>query len=240
MANQFPTTLNDWEPEETIESAWADSLEAKIGVDNSAVVTSLDYLLKNSASSNPGHKHTLAQGATDVTASAAELNTLDGYLGNVGDLNILQGLAAAGLTTTELGYVNGVTSSIQAQINTNITAIGLNTTHRTSDGSDHAYIDQDVTSGSSPTFNNDNFTATSNKNYVTDAEKTVIGNTSGTNTGDNAANSSTHYIGTTEVALNRASAPLTLAGITLTTPNRNSISDNTYKCYRITFNWISR
>jgi len=42
---------------------------------------------------------------------------------------------------------------------------------------------------------------------------------SGTNTGDNAANSSSHFIGTTSVALNRASAPLTLAGITLTTPD---------------------
>ena len=42
---------------------------------------------------------------------------------------------------------------------------------------------------------------------------------SGTNTGDNAANSSSTYIGTTQVALNRASAALTLAGITLTTPD---------------------
>lgn len=37
---------------------------------------------------------------------------------------------------------------------------------------------------------------------------------SGTNTGDNAANSSTMYIGTTAVALNRASAALVLTGIT--------------------------
>ncbi len=42
---------------------------------------------------------------------------------------------------------------------------------------------------------------------------------SGTNTGDNAANSSTMFIGTTSVALNRSSAALTLAGITLTTPD---------------------
>ena len=48
--------------------------------------------------------------------------------------------------------------------------------------------------------------------------KTILGST-GTNTGDNAANSSSHYIGTTAVALNRASAALTLAGITLTTPD---------------------
>lgn len=49
-------------------------IEAKLGVDGSAVATSIDYLLKNTASSNPGHKHTLANGATDVTATAAEVN----------------------------------------------------------------------------------------------------------------------------------------------------------------------
>jgi len=53
-------------------------LEVKVGIDSSAVATSLDYLLKNTSSSNPGHKHTLADGATDVTASAAELNLIDG------------------------------------------------------------------------------------------------------------------------------------------------------------------
>jgi len=35
-------------------------------------------------------------------------------------------------------------------------AIALNTTHRTSDGTDHTYIDQDVTIGSSPTFDGTN------------------------------------------------------------------------------------
>jgi hypothetical protein len=57
------------------------------------------------------------------------------------------------------------------------------------------------------------------KRYCTDAQKTIIGNTSGTNSGDGAANSSSTYIGTTQVALNRTSGALTLAGITLTTPN---------------------
>jgi hypothetical protein len=49
----------------------------------------------------------------------------------------------------------------------------------------------------------------------------------GTNTGDNAANSSSTYIGTTQVALNRASAALTLAGITLTTPDIGTPSAGT-------------
>lgn len=66
-----------------------EALETKVGINNSAVATSIDYLLKSTSSSNPGHKHTLANGATDVTASAAELN-----------------------------YVKGVTSDIQTQLNT--------------------------------------------------------------------------------------------------------------------------
>jgi hypothetical protein len=78
------------------------------------------------------------------------------------------------------------------------------------------------------------------KRYCTDAQKTVIGNTSGTNTGDNATNSQysglaaskadvgqTFYIGTTQVAINRTSAALTLAGLTLTTPNIGTPSAGT-------------
>jgi hypothetical protein len=38
-------------------AAHLNNLEAKVGTDNSAVVTSLDYLLKNAGSIDPGHKH---------------------------------------------------------------------------------------------------------------------------------------------------------------------------------------
>ncbi len=50
-----------------------------------------------------------------VTATAAELNTLDGITASVAELNVLDGIPAT-LTATELGYVDGVTSSIQTQI----------------------------------------------------------------------------------------------------------------------------
>ena len=49
-----------------------------------------------------------------VTASTAELNILDGVTADANELNILDG---ATLTTTELNYVDGVTSSIQTQLN---------------------------------------------------------------------------------------------------------------------------
>lgn len=55
--------------------------------------------------SDTGHTHTLAN-VTDVTASAAELNTLDGITA----------------TTTELNYTDGVTSSIQTQLNSKISS----------------------------------------------------------------------------------------------------------------------
>jgi len=60
------------------------------------------------------------------------------------------------------------------------TAVPLNTTHRTSDGSDHSFIDQSVVSGASPTFNGANFTGIPdgalNTDYVEVAGDTMTGN----------------------------------------------------------------
>jgi len=49
-----------------------------------------------------------------VTATAAELNILDGVTATAAELNILDGVTA---TATELNYVDGVTSAIQTQLN---------------------------------------------------------------------------------------------------------------------------
>jgi len=64
-----------------------EALETKVGIDSSADTDSIDYKLKSTSSSNPGHKHTLANGATDITASAAELNLLDGISAIDSDLS---------------------------------------------------------------------------------------------------------------------------------------------------------
>lgn len=63
---------------------------------------------------------------SDVTASASEVNVLDGITASTSELNILDGVTATtseinildGLTatTTELNYVDGVTSDIQTQL----------------------------------------------------------------------------------------------------------------------------
>lgn len=50
-----------------------------------------------------------------VTATAAELNTLDGVTATAAEINILDGVTA---TTTEINYIEGVTSPIQTQLNT--------------------------------------------------------------------------------------------------------------------------
>lgn len=128
-----------------------EALEAKVGVDSSAVTTSLDYLVKNTSSSDPGHKHTLANGATDVTASATELN-----------------------------YVDGVTSAIQTQLDAkvdeNAAITGATKTKITYDAKGLVTAGADATTA--------DIAASTDKNYVTDAQAVVIGNTSGTNTGD--------------------------------------------------------
>jgi len=73
----FPTVITNVVAGVTeIQAKHINNIEAKVGIDGSAVVTSLDYLLKNAASINPGHGHTLAA-LTDVTALPAELNLLD-------------------------------------------------------------------------------------------------------------------------------------------------------------------
>jgi microcystin-dependent protein len=51
-----------------------------------------------------------------ATLSTAELNILDGVTATAAEINILDGVIAS---TAELNYVDGVTSSIQTQINTN-------------------------------------------------------------------------------------------------------------------------
>lgn len=54
------------------------ALETKVGVDGSAVTTSLDYLLKNTGSSNPGHKHSFSS-LSDFSVSVVANNQILKY-----------------------------------------------------------------------------------------------------------------------------------------------------------------
>lgn len=99
MATSFPTGLQNLDPtrggnndplstpnhvdHHQLEDDTIEALQTKVGINSSADTNSIDYKLTNTSSSNPGHKHTLANGATDVTATATELNYVDGVTSNI-------------------------------------------------------------------------------------------------------------------------------------------------------------
>ena len=74
----------------------------------------------------------LILGGTTVTATAAELNIMDGVTATTAELNILDGVTADATelnildgvtaTTAELNYVDGVTSAIQTQLDAKVTS----------------------------------------------------------------------------------------------------------------------
>jgi hypothetical protein len=93
----------------------------------------------------PSHSGLHTSENEEIDAIAAEL----GLVPSGGSATVvlrLDGIdTAVGLNTAKTSY-------------TDAAAVGLNTTHRTSNGTDHGYIDQDVTSGSSPVLNASNMT----------------------------------------------------------------------------------
>ena len=52
-----------------------------------------------------------------ITSNVTELNTLDGITADVTELNLLDGVTA---TTAEINYVDGVTSNVQTQIDSKV------------------------------------------------------------------------------------------------------------------------
>jgi len=63
----------------------------------------------------------LKLGGTLVTATAAELNIMDGVTATKDELNLMDGVTA---TTAELNHTDGVTSNIQTQLNARLTSVG--------------------------------------------------------------------------------------------------------------------
>jgi hypothetical protein len=94
-------------------------------------------------------------------------------------------IGAGAVDNTEFGYLNGVTSAIQTQLDSkvdeNAAITAATKTKITYDAKGLVTVGADATTA--------DIADSLNKRYVTDAQATVIGNTSGTNTGDNATNS---------------------------------------------------
>lgn len=61
---------------ESAQNSGISALENAVGITGSTDTNSLTYKLTSSSQSNPGHKHTLAQGATDITKSATIVNAV--------------------------------------------------------------------------------------------------------------------------------------------------------------------
>jgi len=93
---------------------------------NTALDTIVDGINGTSGTIAPDLSKLTING-TDVTATAAELNKLDGVTATTAELNILDGVTATTAelnvldgvvaTTAEINYLDGVTSPIQTQIN---------------------------------------------------------------------------------------------------------------------------
>ena len=58
---------------------------------------------------------------TAISATAAQLNVMASVTSTATELNVLDGIPA-GLTATEIGYSDGVTSAIQTQLGTKLTS----------------------------------------------------------------------------------------------------------------------
>ncbi|HEY9074110.1 MAG TPA: hypothetical protein VIN67_08250, partial [Desulfobaccales bacterium] len=107
----FPIDLTGFVDRVTvITAAQLNALEVKIGVDASAVVTSLDYLLKNPASIDPGHLHSVY-----ALLAGRGGQTLIGGTG-VADILKLQGTSGNGTLTSP---------AVQALVGNNGATVGL-------------------------------------------------------------------------------------------------------------------
>lgn len=125
----------------------------------------LKTTIDNASFASSSHTHLLAAGATDVTATASEVNILDG----------------ATITTAELNYLDGVTSAIQTQLNgkasTSHTHTVANITDLTATASEINVLDG-ITSTTAELNKLDGFTGDVNDlNYAKDLRATGVTST---------------------------------------------------------------
>ena len=145
-----------------------------------------------------------------------------------------------GTLETDALTIGGVSVEAGADVTdtTNVTAAGALMDSELTSIADVKALDQSVVSGATPTFTTTNFTDATNKRLMTDAQETVLDNTSGTNTGDITLSGTPDYITISNQVITRntidigddtnltAGTGITLTGDTLSTTDGEIVHDN--------------
>lgn len=83
-----------------LEDDTLEALQTKLGFDSSVVVTSIDYILKNTASFNPGHFHTALKPSANSTTALQLQNAAGTSILNVDTTNSRVGIGTVAPGTT--------------------------------------------------------------------------------------------------------------------------------------------
>ncbi|MBU0959876.1 MAG: hypothetical protein KKB31_08055, partial [Nanoarchaeota archaeon] len=185
-ANTFPTTLNSWGWGDIISYEWANALEDQIGVTNSTVVTSHDYLIRHGGAFDITYNGlTLTTGLTAATTTLTSTltgvdGTFTGYLtatgftGNASSSDEATALAANGANCSAGEYPLGIDASGAVESCTDATT-EISTAVAAKD--ECSEITNCVDTGSSLTVWSNNDTAFISSGYATSTYLQLIGGT---------------------------------------------------------------
>ena len=154
---------------------------AVLGADDNYVTDAEKVVIGNTSGTNTGD-----EAAADLTtAGIVELATIaETDTGTDATRAVTpDGLQGSALQTK----VDGIETAADVTDTTNVTSAGALMDSELASIADVKALDQSVVSGATPTFTTTNFTDAANKRLMTDAQETVLDNTSNTNTGDEVA-----------------------------------------------------
>lgn len=100
------------------------AVETKIGINNSLVTTSIDFLLKNTLSIDPGHKHTAGSIIGMGTVTSVSVASANGFAGIVNDPTTTPSIS---ISTTVTGILIGNGTGVSAASTTGSGSVVLGT-----------------------------------------------------------------------------------------------------------------